>query len=49
MCKCGVAFGVGACLCVAASEVFEFKRPSAPSCEGYSFCDLGRLRAAATI
>ena len=42
MCKCGVAFGVGACLfCVAASEVFEFKRPSAPSCEGYFFRDLG--------
>jgi hypothetical protein len=40
MCKCGVA--VGACLfCVAASEAVEFKRPSAPSCAGYFFRDLG--------
>jgi hypothetical protein len=42
MCKCGVAFGVGACLfCVAASEAFEYKRPSASLCEGYFFRDLG--------
>jgi hypothetical protein len=43
-CSCGLALGVGGCLCglaITSGEAFEFKRPSAPACEVRLFRDFG--------